>query len=66
MEVRGVALSIQGVSLSTANRTLIKRFLKYKEIENEAVTKGLLIYEEMHKYLTLFGEAASHTWTCRV
>jgi hypothetical protein len=54
-------MDMQGVSLSTANRTLIKRFLKYKEIQNEAVTKGLLIYEKMRKYLTLFGEATSHT-----
>jgi hypothetical protein len=40
-------------------------FLIYKEIQNEAVAKsyirkGLLIYEEMLKYLTTYVEAVSH------
>jgi hypothetical protein len=38
-------------------------FLKYKEIQMGAVAKsymrkGFLIYEEMHKYLVIFEEAA--------
>jgi hypothetical protein len=26
--------------------------------------KGFLIYEEMRKYLVIFGEAVSHIWLC--
>jgi hypothetical protein len=40
-------------------------FLTYKKIQMGAVlksymTNGLLIYEEMHKYLTICDEAVSH------
>ncbi len=40
-------------------------FLIYKKIQNGAIAKsymrkGFLIYEEMHKYLTIYEEAVSH------
>jgi hypothetical protein len=42
-----------------------KIFLIYKEIQKGAVAKsymrrGFLIYEEMRKYLVIYGEAVSH------
>jgi hypothetical protein len=36
-----------------------KIFLIYKEIQNGAVTKGFLLYEEMRKYLVIYEEAVS-------
>ncbi len=46
-----------------------KIFLKYKEIQSGAVAKynmrkSFLIYEEMHKYLTIYEKAVSHIWLC--
>jgi hypothetical protein len=40
-------------------------FLRYKEIQSGSVAKsymrkGFLIYEEMRKYLVIYGEAVSH------
>jgi hypothetical protein len=42
-----------------------KIFLVYKEIQSGAVaklymSKGFLIYEEMHKYFPIYEEAVSH------
>ncbi len=58
--------------LAHAQCTLIKNKIKfssnmYKEIQNGAVAKlnmrkDFLIYEEMHKYLTIYKEGVSHMW----
>jgi hypothetical protein len=45
--------------------TMIKKKIKYMEIQNGAVAKsytrkGSLICEEMRKYLTIYEEAAGH------
>ncbi len=52
---------------SNADKKENKIFLVFKEIQAGVVAKsykrnGFLIYEEMHKYLVIFEEAASHTW----
>ncbi len=44
-------------------------FLIYTKIQSGAVAKsytrkGFLIYEEMHKYFTIYEEAVSHIWLC--
>jgi hypothetical protein len=40
-------------------------FLKYREIQSEAVAKsrkGFLIYEEMRKYFPIYEEAVRHMY----
>jgi hypothetical protein len=46
-----------------------KIFLIFREIQSGAVAKsymrkGFLIYEEMRKYLVIYGEAVSHILLC--
>jgi hypothetical protein len=56
-------------SCFSGKSTLIKKVIKFssqiRKIKNGAVAKsymrkGFLIYEEMHKYLTIYEEAVSH------
>ncbi len=55
--------------INTYNSALIKNkrnvpHIQYKEIQMGSGAKDFLIYEEMHKYLTIYEEAIGQIWVC--
>ncbi len=64
-----VLLCAQSTHVLYTDKKENKIFLIYKEIQSGAVAKlylrkGFLIYEEMHKYFSIYEEADSHVWLC--